>query len=48
MKYEYQVRMQQRHLKAIVGALSFRQRLLGQAGHKGTSVQSDSHGKALT
>ena len=28
MKYEYQVRMQQRHLKAIVGALKFRQRLL--------------------
>ncbi len=28
MKYEYQIRMQQRHLKAIVGALSFRQRLL--------------------
>lgn len=28
MKYEFQVRMQQRHLKAIVGALKFRQRLL--------------------
>ena len=28
MKYEFQVRMQQRHLKAIVGALRFRQRLL--------------------
>ena len=28
MKYEYQVLMQQRHLKAIVGALRFRQRLL--------------------
>ena len=28
MKYEYQVRMQQRHLKAIIGALKFRQRLL--------------------
>ena len=25
MKYEFQVRMQQRHLKAIVGALRFRQ-----------------------
>jgi len=28
MMYEFQVRMQQRHLKAIVGALRFRQRLL--------------------
>ena len=28
MKYEFQVCMQQRHLKAIVGALRFRQRLL--------------------
>ena len=28
MKYEFQVRMQQRHLKAIVEALRFRQRLL--------------------
>jgi len=28
MKYEYQVRMQLRHLKAVVGALKFRQRLL--------------------
>lgn len=28
MKYEFQVRMQQRHLKAIVGALRFRQRFL--------------------
>ena len=28
MKYEFQVRMQQRHLKAIVGALKFRQRFL--------------------
>ena len=28
MKYEFQVRLQQRHLKAIVGALRFRQRLL--------------------
>ena len=28
MKYEFQVRMQQRHLKAIVGALRFRQRLM--------------------
>lgn len=28
MKYEFQVRMQQRHLKTIVGALRFRQRLL--------------------
>ena len=28
MKYEYQVRMQQRHLDAIVGALRFRQQLL--------------------
>ena len=28
MKYEFQVRMQQRHLKSIVGALRFRQRLL--------------------
>ena len=28
MKYEFQVRMQQRHLKSIVGALWFRQRLL--------------------
>lgn len=28
MKYEFQVRMQQRHLKAIVGALRFRQRLI--------------------
>ena len=28
MKYEFQIRMQQRHLKAIVGALRFRQRLL--------------------
>jgi hypothetical protein len=26
MKYEYQIRMQQRHLRAIVGALKFRQR----------------------
>ena len=38
MKYEFQVRMQQRHLKAIVGALRFRQRLLagdvyGTIGH---------------
>ena len=28
MKYEFQVRMQQRHLEAIVGALRFRQRLI--------------------
>ena len=28
MKYEFQVRMQQRHLNAIVGALRFRQRFL--------------------
>lgn len=28
MMYEFQVRMQQRQLKAIVGALRFRQRLL--------------------
>ena len=28
MKYEFQIRMQQRHLKAIVRALRFRQRLL--------------------
>ena len=28
MMYEFQVRMQQRHLKAIVGALRFRQRVL--------------------
>ena len=28
MKYEFQIRMQQRHLKAIVGALRFRHRLL--------------------
>ena len=28
MKYEFQVRMQQRHLKAIAGALRFRQWLL--------------------
>ncbi len=28
MKYEFQVRMQQRHFKAIVGALRFRQRFL--------------------
>ena len=28
MKYEFQVRMQQRHLKVIVGALRFRQRFL--------------------
>ena len=28
MKYEFQIRMQQRHLKSIVGALWFRQRLL--------------------
>ena len=28
MKYEFHVRMQQRHLKAIVGALRFRQRFL--------------------
>ena len=28
MKYEFQIRMQQRHLKAIVGALRFRQRFL--------------------
>jgi len=27
MKYEYQVRMQLRHLKVVVGALKFRQRL---------------------
>ena len=28
MKYEFQIRIQQRHLKAIVGALRFRHRLL--------------------
>ena len=28
MKYEFSVRMQQRHLKAIIGALRFRQRFL--------------------
>jgi len=28
MKYEFQIRMQHRHLKAIVGALRFRHRLL--------------------
>ena len=40
MEHEFQVCLQQRHLKAIVGALRFRQRLLAGYGSASAAIRT--------